>query len=134
MARFQVFALLGAASGVFLLGLIDDLRGLPARCKFAAELLGAMVLCLVGVRINSIAGVSLGWWGCPLTILWIVGVTNAVNMSDGLDGLAAGVAGIACGAVAVFALYSSTLHTGTAYDHISPVNHGVTALKDRARI
>jgi UDP-GlcNAc:undecaprenyl-phosphate GlcNAc-1-phosphate transferase len=115
--RFQVFTLLGAASGVFLLGLIDDLRGLPARCKFAAELLGAVVLCLVGVRISSIAGISLGWLGCPLTILWIVGVTNAVNMSDGLDGLAAGVAGIACGVIAVFALYSSTRHTGAAYDN-----------------
>jgi UDP-GlcNAc:undecaprenyl-phosphate GlcNAc-1-phosphate transferase len=119
--RLQVATLLGSATGIFLLGLLDDLRGLQARYKFVAELLGAGVLCLVGVRISSIglggSGISLGWLGCPLTILWIVGVTNAVNMSDGLDGLAAGVAAIACAAIAVFALHSSTLHTGAARDN-----------------
>jgi len=117
--RLQIIALLGSATGIFLLGLIDDLRGMPARCKFAAELLGAGALCLVGVRINGIglggSEISLGWLGCPLTILWIVGVTNAVNMSDGLDGLAAGVTAIACAVIAVFALHSSTLHAGAAH-------------------
>ncbi len=73
----------------------------------------------MGVRIDSIdfgggQGVPLGWLGCPLTLLWIVGVTNAVNMSDGLDGLAAGVAAIACGVIAVFAIHGSTIHTGLA--------------------
>ena len=43
-----------------------------------------------------------------------MGVTNAVNMSDGLDGLAAGVAAIACGVIAVFAIHGSTIHTGLA--------------------
>ncbi len=117
--RLQIITLLCAATGVFLVGLIDDLRGLPARFKFVAELLGAAALCLAGVRIDGIglsdsAMLSLGWLGVPITLLWIVGVTNAVNMSDGLDGLAAGVAAIACGVIAVFAIYGSTIHTGLA--------------------
>jgi UDP-GlcNAc:undecaprenyl-phosphate/decaprenyl-phosphate GlcNAc-1-phosphate transferase len=117
--RPQVLTLLIAATGIFLVGLIDDLRGLPARCKFAAEVLGAVALCLVGVRIGSIGlgretELALGWLGVPITILWIVGVTNAVNMSDGLDGLAAGVAAIACAVIAVLALHGSTTHTGPA--------------------
>ncbi len=111
----QVVTLLVCASGVFVIGLIDDLRGLPARLKFVAELLGAGILCWMGVRIGDIslgAGLTihLGWLGCPLTLLWIVGITNAVNISDGLDGLAAGVAAIACGVIATFAVYSSTIH------------------------
>jgi UDP-GlcNAc:undecaprenyl-phosphate GlcNAc-1-phosphate transferase len=117
--RLQVITLLGAATGVFLIGLIDDLRGLPARCKFLVELSGAGALCLVGVKISSIgldegSAIRLGWLGWPLTLLWIVGVTNAVNMSDGLDGLAAGIAAIACAVIAVFAVQGSTIHTGLA--------------------
>jgi len=115
--KLQVIALLAAATAIFTIGLIDDLRGLPARFKFAVEVLGAIALCLVGVKINQI-GVAdgfvlrLGWLAVPVTILWIVGITNAVNMSDGLDGLAAGVSAITCGVIAIFAIYSSTIRTG----------------------
>ncbi|MEN6577684.1 MAG: MraY family glycosyltransferase [Phycisphaerales bacterium] len=116
--QLQVVTLLGCATGVFLIGLIDDLRGLPARFKFLVELLGALALCFVGVRIGGIGigghTVYLGWLGVPITLLWIVGVTNAVNMSDGLDGLAAGIAAIACGVIAIFAIHSSAIHTGAA--------------------
>ncbi len=107
----QLATLLGAATFIFLVGLADDLKSLPARCKLLAELAAAGSLCLVGVRIESIeiapgAVVHLGGWGCCLTLLWIVGITNAVNLSDGLDGLAAGVCAIACGVIAIFALRS----------------------------
>ncbi len=115
----QVITLLGAATAIFLVGLVDDLRRLRASVKFMVELLAAAALCGVGVRIGSVGlggelPTSLGWLSWPLTLLWIVGVTNAVNMSDGLDGLAAGVAAIACGVIAVFAIYGSTIHTGLA--------------------
>jgi len=118
--RPQVMTLLCCASAVFLIGLIDDLRGLPAGVKFVAELVGAGTLCLAGIRIGSIGFgeglmLDLGWWlGCPLTLLWIVGITNAVNISDGLDGLAAGVAAITCGVIAVFAIHGSTVHAAAA--------------------
>ncbi len=119
--RVQIITLLCAATAVFAIGLIDDLRGLPVRFKFMVELLGAATLCLVGVRIGSIGigghAINLGWLGYPITLLWIVGVTNAVNMSDGLDGLAAGVTAIACAVIAVFAIHSSTVHTDAAREN-----------------
>jgi UDP-GlcNAc:undecaprenyl-phosphate GlcNAc-1-phosphate transferase len=112
--RLPLGMLLAMATMIFLIGLVDDLRGLPARVKFLAETAGAVVLCLAGVRISSIAitdqlVVHLGNWGTVLTILWIVGVTNAVNLSDGLDGLAGGVSAIACAVIAAFALQSQNL-------------------------
>jgi len=115
----QIAMLLGCVTAIFLIGLVDDLKRLPARIKFIAELLGAGALCMVGVKIGdiNIGGsfvLHLGWLSVPVTLLWIVGITNAVNMSDGLDGLAAGVSAIACGVIAIFALHSSTVHSGTA--------------------
>ena len=106
----QLVTLLGAATFIFLIGLVDDLRGLPARFKFLAELVAAAALCCAGVCISSVAitdtiPLSLGGWGCALTVLWIVGVTNAVNLSDGLDGLAAGISALTCGTIAAFAIH-----------------------------
>jgi UDP-GlcNAc:undecaprenyl-phosphate GlcNAc-1-phosphate transferase len=115
--QLPLLALLGSASLIFVVGLVDDLKGLPARIKFLAELQAALVLCLVGVRISDIAFTDqwvlpLGEWGWLLTILWVVGITNAVNLSDGLDGLAAGVSAIACGVIAVFAIHSGQVIMG----------------------
>jgi hypothetical protein len=87
---------------------------LPARFKLLAELLAAGSLCLVGVHISSVAiteqwTLHLGLLGWPLTLLWIVGITNAVNLSDGLDGLAAGISAIVCGVIAVFAIHGGNV-------------------------
>lgn len=108
--KVPLITLFGSATFVFLIGLVDDLRGLPAKFKFLAELLAAGALCLVGVRVSSIAiteqwTLNLGLFGCPLSILWIIGITNAVNLSDGLDGLAAGISAIACGVIVIFAVH-----------------------------
>jgi len=113
-ASLQISTLLGTAALIFLVGLVDDLKGLPARVKLAAELIGAMLLCHVGVRISMLEITEghvlyLGQWGTPLTVLWIIGITNAVNLSDGLDGLAAGVSAVACAVIAIFAIYSENL-------------------------
>jgi len=111
LRALELATLLCAATFIFLIGLADDLKGLPARVKFGAELGAAIALCVAGVRIEEIALTSsftlpLGPWGCLLTILWVVGITNAVNLSDGLDGLAAGVSAVACAAIAIFAVHS----------------------------
>ncbi len=108
--RGESVALLCTATFVFLIGLVDDLKGMPARLKFLAELLAAGALCFAGVCIDRVAltsrwVVDLGGWGCLLTLVWVVGITNAVNLSDGLDGLAAGISALACGVIAVFALH-----------------------------
>ncbi len=109
--RPRLVALWVVTSCIFAIGLIDDLRGLPATAKLAAEVVGAGVLYAAGVRITELNitdtfGVELGWMSGPLTVLWIVGITNAVNLSDGLDGLAAGIAAVACAVIAMFAIYS----------------------------
>ena len=112
----EVIVLLFAAGFVFLAGLIDDVRagGLRARTKFMVQMAGAIIVCAVGIRIRSVAvtdslTLHFGWFSWPLTLLWIVGITNAVNLSDGLDGLAAGISAVACGVIAVFAVSSGNV-------------------------
>ena len=112
--RLQLISLFCSATFIFMVGLVDDLRGLPAKFKFLAELFAAALLCFMTVRISSIQiteqwTLQLGLLSYPLTILWIVGITNAVNLSDGLDGLAAGISAIACGVIVVFAVYSGNV-------------------------
>lgn len=106
----EMIALLGGSLAMFLVGLTDDLRGMRARHKLLAQLIAATVVCALGVRldglrIDGVGAFSFGFAAWPLTILWIVGITNAVNLIDGLDGLAAGIAAITIGTVAVIALH-----------------------------
>jgi len=109
----QLIILFCTAGFIFFIGLIDDIRtkGLRARIKFLAQLVAAMTVCVVGIRIKSVAvadwlTLDFGWFSWPLTLLWIVGITNAINLSDGLDGLAAGISAVACGVIAIFAIHS----------------------------
>jgi len=97
-----------AATAILLVGLIDDLWGLSFYWKFAAQTVAAVFVWLCGFRIEILAHplggeLELGMLSLPLTVLWIVGITNAVNLIDGLDGLATGVALITSMAVAVVA-------------------------------
>lgn len=109
--QLKLASLLCTGTFIFLIGLVDDVKGVPARFKFLAEVVAAGVLCAAGIQIKAI-GISEGWvlplglFGVPLTLLWIVGITNAVNLSDGLDGLAAGVSAVACAVIAIFAIHS----------------------------
>jgi len=109
----KLIGLLCAAGFMFCIGLIDDIKmnGLRPRIKFAAQLAATITVCALGIRIKSVTvtdwlTLDFGWFSWPLTLLWIVGITNAVNLSDGLDGLAAGISAVACGVIAVFAVYS----------------------------
>ncbi|OQB86726.1 MAG: putative undecaprenyl-phosphate N-acetylglucosaminyl 1-phosphate transferase [Planctomycetes bacterium ADurb.Bin126] len=107
----RLAAFMGCCVFIFLVGLVDDIRGIRARTKLAAQTLAALIVCFMGIRIGPVGisgwfDVDLGVWSWPVTVLWIVGVTNAVNLIDGLDGLAAGISAIACAVIAVFALHS----------------------------
>ncbi len=82
---------------VLLVSVIDDIRTLPAVPKFLAHILGACVAVACGVSFGADVhlfggSIPLGWVAAPLSVLWIVGVTNAFNIIDGLDGLSAGLA------------------------------------------
>ena len=88
---------LSAACIIVALGVLDDLRPLGARVKFLTQALAACCAMYFGYIINRLdlpwgVSVHLGLWGIPVTLLWIVGLTNAFNLIDGLDGLANGVA------------------------------------------
>ncbi|MGC1604289.1 MAG: MraY family glycosyltransferase [Candidatus Acidiferrum sp.] len=92
-----VAGLLGPALIIFLLGLYDDVYSLSPRWKFAVEALAAVGLYAGGYGIHNLGlvhgGQTLGWAYClPLTVLWVLLITNAFNLIDGLDGLAAGSA------------------------------------------
>lgn len=94
----------GVISG---LGVLDDTRGCSARTKFLVQFAVAGGMYAAGFRIDHITHpfgepVSLGWVALPLTMVWIAGVINAMNLIDGLDGLAGGVALIAI--VPIFSL------------------------------
>lgn len=100
----QIIGLLVGGTFIMITGLIDDIRPMRARVKLVMQVLAAIILVYFGVSIklvtnpfDSITGLSdIGWLSVPATIFWIVGVTNAFNLIDGLDGLAAGVASISC--------------------------------------
>ncbi len=97
-------ATLATAGGVLLLfvvGLVDDLRGVRPAVKLVAQTAAAGVLVLGGVRAGWPEDALLS---VPLTVLWVVGITNAVNLLDNMDGLASGIAGISGLAVAGCAL------------------------------
>ena len=91
---------------VFLLGVWDDLRPVPAGMKFVVQgvATGITMWCGIMVEQASLLGgssISLGALALPLTFVWIMGITNAFNLIDGLDGLAAGLASIAAGSIAI---------------------------------
>ncbi len=99
----SVVGILLGAIVIVLLGIFDDRNPLSAKFKFIVQIFAAIIPVCFGVVIERISvpvfisetGVlELGWLGYPLTVLWIVAVTNALNLIDGLDGLAIGVATI----------------------------------------
>jgi len=95
---------------IMLLGLADDIKDISPRVKLLGQVIAAAVLVAFGIQVDFITNPWGGTFslthfginfGIPLTILWIVGITNAVNLIDGLDGLAGGLASIAALTLAV---------------------------------
>ncbi len=85
-------SLLPAAGLVFLVGVIDDIWGLKPRQKLAGQLVAAVLAVSLGARLSAIGGLPHSpWITLPLSVLWLVACTNAVNLIDGMDGLASGV-------------------------------------------
>ncbi len=85
---------------ILMLGIIDDIRPLKAKLKLVIQIVAASVLIGCGFTVEEVTipfmgKFSLGVAGAVFSMLWIVGITNAINLLDGLDGLAAGVSGIA---------------------------------------
>jgi UDP-GlcNAc:undecaprenyl-phosphate GlcNAc-1-phosphate transferase len=81
-----------AAGIIFLTGLVDDVKSLKPWQKFLGEIAAAFAAYFAGIHIHGFGGYGAGaWWSLPLTIVWLVACTNAINLIDGVDGLATGV-------------------------------------------
>ena len=98
---------------IVILGVLDDIYTLKAVPKFLVQIFAAVVVVLHGCTIQFLSNpnvfsastyVNLGWIQYPLTVFWIVAITNAVNFIDGLDGLAVGVSAISTASQLVIAL------------------------------
>lgn len=112
--------LIGFLLGITVLGVvcyIDDVKGIPSLAKLAAQIVAAIIIVAFGVQIENISIpftegkiVVNEIFSYILTVCWIVGITNAINLIDGLDGLSSGVTLISClSLLMVFALNGSPL-------------------------
>ena len=105
---FHVWPIFLTGTIMFLLGLVDDLVDLRAMFKFSIQLIAATTLILLGFRFRVLLvpwgdGIlKLKMFSFPLTLLWIIGITNAINLIDGLDGLAGGICFIAASTFGIF--------------------------------
>lgn len=107
----QAISLILGCCILFVLGSLDDKFDLNCNIKLAVELLVAFLVAAAGWRFEVLvlpgfAEIKLGFMAYPFTMLWIVGIINAINMVDGLDGLASGIAlvivGVSMGIAALF--------------------------------
>lgn len=111
-------ALLVGGAVIFFCGLWDDLSPISAKTKFLAQLAAAGIAVWFGVQLDRIAFAGdhvfgLGILSIPITLLWIVGITNAFNLIDGLDGLSAGLGSIAAATCAAIFFYSGAVDDAT---------------------
>lgn len=102
---WELVGLIVGGTSILLLGVVDDIYQLPAKVKLAGQIAAASVLLLFDIRIDWLTNpfgnmIYLEMWAVPFTLLWVVSLTNMLNLIDGLDGLAAGVSTIA--AVTIF--------------------------------
>lgn len=98
---------------IVIVGLIDDVKNISARVKLGVQLLAAIIAVYGGIRVhfitNPLSEMGMSYLmnlSIPLTIFWIVGITNTINLIDGLDGLASGIATIAAATL----LFSASLN------------------------
>lgn len=123
----------GIAAGgtlIFVLGLLDDLESIPAKIKLLVQILAACAAYTLGVRIekylplpfqidlpwlNIYYGIKLvPYAAMALTVAWLVGIANAVNLIDGMDGLAAGVSAIASVTIWAICMATTVSHPNAA--------------------
>lgn len=116
----QVAGLLLGGSLIVLLGIIDDIKGLSPRLKLAGQVAAACAVIPFGLEVKFLTNpfsdelITLGILSIPVTVMWIVSVTNAVNLIDGLDGLAGGTSCIAALTLAAVVWIETILAGGSS--------------------
>ena len=104
----ELAVLVGAASTMFLVGFVDDVVSLKPSTKLIAQIAGASILLFFGYRLNWIHSYTLD---TILTLVWVVGMTNAFNLLDNMDGLCGGIAMIVGGSLLIGLLPGAGPHT-----------------------
>lgn len=99
---------------IYLVGLIDDIYDLKPIIKLLGQVIAALVVVYYGVTIDFISlpiglTIHFGILGIPITVIWIVAITNAINLIDGLDGLASGVSMIALMTIGFIAILQANI-------------------------
>ncbi len=94
-----IYIMIGSAF-IFIVGVVDDIKGIAATKKLILQIIAALLPILLGVQIGFVStpmtGIMLlGVFAIPVTLVWVVGMSNALNFIDGLDGLASGITAIA---------------------------------------
>lgn len=105
----EIMGLLAGGTFILIIGIIDDIMQLSAKVKLLGQIAAAAILIFFDIRIEWLTNpfgdmIYVEYFSIPLTILWVVGLTNTVNLIDGLDGLAAGVSTIASITILLVAL------------------------------
>ncbi len=109
---FKKLAITACSVSVVVLGIVDDIKPISAKVKFAFQIWAAILIYYSGIRIDYITNffssgndiITFGIFSLPITVFWVVGITNTINLIDGLDGLAAGISGIGAVTLAIVSL------------------------------
>ncbi|MCI8284181.1 MAG: undecaprenyl/decaprenyl-phosphate alpha-N-acetylglucosaminyl 1-phosphate transferase [Firmicutes bacterium] len=117
----MIIIIIGGAM-IYAVGVYDDIKGMRAKLKFLLQICCAIFLYIGGIHIDFVKNPLNSetyiyfpiWFSAIITVLWIVGITNTVNLIDGLDGLAAGVAFIASACISYAAILSGQYTVGLA--------------------
>ncbi|MDW7674356.1 MAG: MraY family glycosyltransferase [Bacillota bacterium] len=104
----SLMGLILGATIIVAIGILDDIRDISPKLKLLGQIAAALILVHFGVDVEFITNpfngvIALGMLSIPVTIFWVIGITNAVNLIDGLDGLAAGTAIITAITLAIVA-------------------------------
>jgi len=113
------YGLVLGATVIVIGGIIDDIKMISPKQKLAFQVAATLCLIFSGLTIRLVTNpfarvfpyINLGYFGIPITIIWVIGITNAFNLIDGLDGLAAGIAFIASITMLVVAVLNGRYET-----------------------
>lgn len=101
---------------MFIVGIIDDIKGLRARYKLIGQIISSTIVCSSGLVLSYIQNpfipgtlIEFGWLSYPLTIFYLVAFANIINLIDGLDGLATGISIISAATIGFYGILSTRL-------------------------
>ncbi|MDU1490498.1 MAG: MraY family glycosyltransferase, partial [Staphylococcus epidermidis] len=110
----EVKPLILGAITMYMVGLIDDIYDLRPYLKLAGQIVAALIVTFYGITIDFISlpigpTIHFGIFSIPITVIWIVAITNAINLIDGLDGLASGVSALALMTIGFIAILQANI-------------------------